>query len=175
MRVPPRPTVGSTRAYRSFRAACKNRSESRSWRLCTIARHRALQPARRPGSRGRSGPRPPGFLALARSVEHRSGGSRSSRSAAGSPKWPRLLDPSWLASVGSVVAAAVASVRTGAHERSSRQGKYETSLVDEKNHADELVARTGRAPEPLQDRPPGGVLEVEEGGLQRRGWCRAHT
>src|SRR5712664_2201825 len=63
---------------------------------------------------------------------------------------------------------AVASVRPGAHERSSRQGKYETSLVDEKNHVDDLVAWTGRAPEPSQDRPPGGVLEVEEGSLQRR-------
>ena len=51
---------------------------------------------------------------------------------------------------------------------SSRKGKHETAIIDEEDQVDRLVATTGRAPEPLQDRPRGWVLGVEEGGLQRR-------
>ena len=74
----------------------RHRSEWRSWRPCTIARNRAPELARWPGSRGRNGPGPAEFLALALPVGYRFADSRSSRSAAGSPKPPRLPGPSWL-------------------------------------------------------------------------------
>ena len=41
-------------------------------------------------------------------------------------------------------------------------------MIDEKDQVDDLVSKRGRAPESLQTRSCGGVLEVEESGLQRR-------
>jgi hypothetical protein len=67
-----------------------------------------------------------------------------------------------LPSIGSVVVAAIASVRTGARERSARQAQHETSLIDEEDQVDSLAASAGGAPEPLQDRPRDCGLDVEE-------------
>src|SRR6266446_10823352 len=49
-------------------------------------------------------------------------------------------------------------------ERSARQGQHETSLIDEEDQVDSLAASAGGAPEPLQDRPRGCGLDVEEIG-----------
>src|SRR6266446_4746515 len=92
------------------------------------------------------------------------------------PKLPKCRRKSEMASTSRSVMAPLHwfgrgggdGVRTGARERSARQGQHETALIDEEDQVDALTASTGRAPEPMQDGAPGWGLEVEEGGLQRR-------
>jgi hypothetical protein len=51
---------------------------------------------------------------------------------------------------------------------SSRKGKHETSIIDEEDQVDGLVALAYRSPEPLQERRRARELDAQQRGLHRR-------
>src|ERR1700730_12561296 len=73
------------------------------------------------------------------------------------PKLPKCRRKSEMASTSRSVIAPLYwfgrgggdCVRAGARERSARQAQHETSLIDEEDQVDGVVAKAGRAPESL--------------------------